>query len=37
MNEFYCDGENSYINFVSSECWFTRGWTDFAQQVPTPE
>lgn len=24
MNEFYCDGENSYINFVSSECWFTR-------------
>ena len=23
MNEFDCDGENSYINFVSSECWFT--------------
>jgi hypothetical protein len=23
MNEFYCDGENSYINFVSSECLFT--------------
>ncbi|MGE6386490.1 hypothetical protein ACQKEN_12610 [Pseudomonas sp. NPDC078416] len=23
MNEFYCGGENSYINFVSSECFFT--------------